>query len=890
MKTKAKKAPKLITGIIAVLMVAAFMPLITQQANAETSEFYIPMTVESGFNIDGVQEDSSTADATKLDSSGYSFYAQDGTEGSLPPGGLIQTTTGKYFKLADYKGKNVLKLDTKDATQMTFDAGSQDKYKKISFLATGGNGGGTVQVTVKFAGQSATCVRDFEVPDWCVEENNAEMAVYKCGRVHLSSNTFEKDPIFGLFDCSIDIPQEYQGYAIESLELQATSFSGDGSTVCIFAVSGVSATGKQAVILDGNGGSAEPAVISASDGTDVELPAATRKGYIFKGWYNGDSFIGMGGSSFTVLGNMILTAHWEELPTVRLYTYGDYWGSTIEHVDENGILSDVPPIGSEIDRGYVVKGYYADYDNATNKYINKLDITKPIPEELLGKTIYIYAEKEKTSIYVQGKRVTLKNCNDVLKDGGKVKYDFKTKVLTLNNAKITGKIVGSVYYGIYAKEEALSINLVGSNKITCNCDEDTAAFGIYAAEGLSMQGTGSVDISVKGSNDCDYTCGIENLGDRLRLSADTKITISGSSEYADGIYSEGSKLTVRNAANLTITNNNQVNEDSDIDKTGIYLDDSYSDIEVLGQSKVSVNAPSGDCGIYNIYALTVRGTSSMTVQGGEVGINEAEEVWIELGSKLQVSGTGCAIYNVGLPDETKKLGIKIKENKSDTYTLWEGVDTEELYSPGIKYVLIPGKTIDFTKVNRVPATCEKEGNYEYWIVKENGETKYYYGGILSEYNLISDFPASIIMPKWGGKDVWVAKVTKKATATAAGKIKYTCKNCGAVKYKAIAKKALIVKAKTAKIKASTLKNKAMTVKKSKALTIKNVKGKLTYSKVSVTKAKYAKKFTVNKKTGNIKVAKGLKKGTYRVKIKVTDAGNKYYAKRTKTATVKIVVY
>lgn len=82
----------------------------------------------------------------------------------------------------------------------------------------------------------------------------------------------------------------------------------------------------------------------------------------------------------------------------------------------------------------------------------------------------------------------------------------------------------------------------------------------------------------------------------------------------------------------------------------------------------------------------------------------------------------------------------------------------------------------------------------------------------------------------------------------------------------------------------------MTVKKSKALTIKNVKGKLTYSKVSVTKAKYAKKFTVNKKTGNIKVAKGLKKGTYRVKIKITDAGNKYYAKRTKTATVKIVVY
>lgn len=41
--------------------------------------------------------------------------------------------------------------------------------------------------------------------------------------------------------------------------------------------------------------------------------------------------------------------------------------------------------------------------------------------------------------------------------------------------------------------------------------------------------------------------------------------------------------------------------------------------------------------------------------------------------------------------------------------------------------------------------------------------------------------------------------------------------------------------------------------------------------------------------GNFLIKKGLKKGTYKVKIKVTDAGNKYYAKRTKTVTVKIIV-
>ncbi len=95
--------------------------------------------------------------------------------------------------------------------------------------------------------------------------------------------------------------------------------------------------------------------------------------------------------------------------------------------------------------------------------------------------------------------------------------------------------------------------------------------------------------------------------------------------------------------------------------------------------------------------------------------------------------------------------------------------------------------------------------------------------------------------------------------------------------------------KTVKLKAYTLKKKKQVVKKIKAYKIQSVKGKLTYSKVSVSKKKFAKKFTVDKKTGNITAAKGLKKGTYKVTVKISDDGGKNYKASSKKVTVTIKV-
>ena len=47
------------------------------------------------------------------------------------------------------------------------------------------------------------------------------------------------------------------------------------------------------------------------------------------------------------------------------------------------------------------------------------------------------------------------------------------------------------------------------------------------------------------------------------------------------------------------------------------------------------------------------------------------------------------------------------------------------------------------------------------------------------------------------------------------------------------------------------------------------------------------KVSINKKTGKVTVKKGLKKGTYKVKVNITASGTATYEKATKTVTFRI---
>jgi hypothetical protein len=96
---------------------------------------------------------------------------------------------------------------------------------------------------------------------------------------------------------------------------------------------------------------------------------------------------------------------------------------------------------------------------------------------------------------------------------------------------------------------------------------------------------------------------------------------------------------------------------------------------------------------------------------------------------------------------------------------------------------------------------------------------------------------------------------------------------------------LSVKSRTAKISYRKLKKKSRTLVVSKVIRFKNKGvGQLTYTAVS-----NSRKISINKKTGTVTLKKGIKKGTYKLKVKVRADGNNNYNAVAKTVTAKIIV-
>ena len=104
---------------------------------------------------------------------------------------------------------------------------------------------------------------------------------------------------------------------------------------------------------------------------------------------------------------------------------------------------------------------------------------------------------------------------------------------------------------------------------------------------------------------------------------------------------------------------------------------------------------------------------------------------------------------------------------------------------------------------------------------------------------------------------------------------------------------LAIKAKTATVKYKKLKKKAQTLTVKSVITFeKNGQGKMTYTLSSAKKKgkNLKKSFKVNANTGSVKIKKKLKKGTYKVTVKVKAVGNaNYNASAWKAVTFKIKV-
>ena len=106
---------------------------------------------------------------------------------------------------------------------------------------------------------------------------------------------------------------------------------------------------------------------------------------------------------------------------------------------------------------------------------------------------------------------------------------------------------------------------------------------------------------------------------------------------------------------------------------------------------------------------------------------------------------------------------------------------------------------------------------------------------------------------------------------------------------------LKVKVKAVKVKYSAVKKKDVKFPSAKVFTfIKKGQGKISYNLVSVKKGnkKIKNMIAINKTTGKVTIKKNtkMKKGTYKVKVKVKAAGNaNYKASAVKTVTFKVKV-
>lgn len=139
-----------------------------------------------------------------------------------------------------------------------------------------------------------------------------------------------------------------------------------------------------------------------------------------------------------------------------------------------------------------------------------------------------------------------------------------------------------------------------------------------------------------------------------------------------------------------------------------------------------------------------------------------------------------------------------------------------------------------------------------------------------------------------GQDFIVSYMNNKnagaATVTVTGIGNYSGAKSATFKI-AKATQPMTVKAVTKTLKAASFKKKAVAYKG--LITVKKAQGKVTYKNLSTTKS--LKAFKVDSKTGSITVPKAVKKGTYKIKVKVSAAGKGSYASGYKTVTVVLKI-
>ena len=470
--------------------------------------------------------------------------------------------------------------------------------------------------------------------------------------------------------------------------------------------------------------------------------------------------------------------------------------------------------------------------------------------------------------------------------------------------------------GIVAKTFAVDtskLNITCENgkadDMTSSADTDQTA-GIYTTgNSVALKDAGleiNINIPEKGDASGIFVTNNSTFDGSVKVEGQSEVKINiadegNSSRSVTGITSSNIHGN-RKAPVVTISDSSKVNIDTSAAKADAADGDGfnggiYGTVAVTGTSALTVKAGYG-----GTVAFGAGWNQKMTFGGGDTfftDITAADDAQISLTSGGSAKETYAALCSVIASDNAK---VEAKAGAADNGTSSGTAPYQGVVTSGKASVTVTGATYgtgmiiaaDSSKVIAQGGTRAVSGavnkSSQYFDGKDivfpvdlTGYTGYAIsGGKVKSPNVdVNTKATSTGMTGWNGT---------AALGGESSSFKY-------VKIPGRADNTLKVTGKTYKIKASRIKKRTVTVTRKKAIKITSYKGKLTYKKgtlkykkLSKSKLKkLAKKFSINKKTGKITIKKGLKKGTYKLQVKVTASGNSSFKPKTKTVTVTFKV-
>lgn len=769
------------------------------------ANLYVPITINPGsFNRDVVVEEGGSAESFTEGGTAYALYSKTGQAGSLPADGKIWTSDTSWFQLAGYAGNNVRRTLATAGFTVDIAEESQKEYTDVVFLITGSyveDPHTKFRVRLHFVdAEGNPQIRDSEQftlynynsnrPEWGAN------SAFSGGCYDISGQAYNPGREAHLYAYQMHIPgpgeeYDYSGCKLTGVEIReitmSKSYDGQVSTLSLFAVSGLEREPSYfQVKFDANGGAldADKDTVIGKVGKDITLPGATRAGYKLAGWYEDDesAIVGKADDAYTVAGNAILKAKWEEADDVIVSFDGNGGTGSMEDV--------VVPYNStytlpENEFGSPEDPYMYNFScwNVNGKDYNpgdKITVAADTTVKAVWNVRY-------WGLWVENIHVSGMNYKDILAEHSKpgtVSYDPETNTLTLNNATIQivpyagssdNPEAGIRYNAQQDEYKAMpfAINLVGENRIVNEVIDEGAndreeKYGILTFDCMSstiITGAGSLDISMEatpgqtsGGKAYKYY-GIHMRKNTVIDGVTVNINIAGDGAQAHGFGMRYTNtLSLENGAKLAITTGGyETSYGMWADRAGkLYSVDEKSVLEVasgnLAFNSIHITDTTAELGALVNTEPTASGAK---IWDGETDLNSEEAGY----KYIRIPGDHeCADYI---------------DPSSVGYT-WSG-DNSKATATGT--CLVCGEsvteTVSTTSEVTKQATCTEKGTTKYTATFENSAFK-------TQTKEVENIDAS--GHSWGE---WV--VTTPATADAEGVETRTCTVCGEAQTRTIPK-------------------------------------------------------------------------------------------------------